>query len=305
MSLGACEGSKPFTSFRMTHEIRRCTWLAGLGQILLGVLVFLLVVVIIAAGFGIYTVRRSFPQVKGDIQVNGLDGPVDIYRDEFGIPHIYAATEHDLFFAQGYVHAQDRFWQMDFWRHIGSGRLSEMFGKSQLDTDKFLRTWAGRAWPSGAETIDPESRHSAEPTPTASMPTWPITGQRPQPGVCRAQADSTADYQPEPWQPLHTLTWAKAMAWDLGGNMDDEIAAGPAHKSFTPAQVAELYPPYPTDHPVIVPGFSLPAGIAASSGQQLARSSDSMRRCRRSADKTPVWITSRALGLRASAPTTG
>src|SRR4030042_655227 len=87
---------------------------------------------------------KSFPQIDSEISVAGLDGPVDIYRDQMGIPHIYASTTHDLFFAQGYIHAQDRFWQMDFWRHIGSGKLSEMFGESQLATDKFLRTlgWA-------------------------------------------------------------------------------------------------------------------------------------------------------------------
>ena len=81
---------------------------------------------------------KSFPQIDGEIQLEGLNGPVDIYRDKMGIPHIYATTSHDLFFAQGYVHAQDRFWQMDTWRHIGSGTLSEMFGKGQVETDTFL-----------------------------------------------------------------------------------------------------------------------------------------------------------------------
>ena len=86
----------------------------------------------------------SFPQVNGDINLPGLDGPVDVYRDEMGIPHIYASTMHDLFMAQGYVQAQDRFWQMDAWRHIGSGTLSEMFGGGQLETDAFLRTLGWR-----------------------------------------------------------------------------------------------------------------------------------------------------------------
>ena len=117
---------------------------AGLGLLAL--------VVLLGGGGGFYfksylpgtVAPKSFPQVDGEIQLEGLNAQVDIYRDSMGIPHIYASTQHDLFFAQGYVHAQDRFWQMDFWRHIGSGRLSEMFGDSQLDTDKFLRTlgWA-------------------------------------------------------------------------------------------------------------------------------------------------------------------
>jgi len=87
--------------------------------------------------------EKSFPQIDGEIKVDGLDGVVDIYRDNMGIPHIYASTSHDLFFSQGYVHAQDRFWQMDSWRHIGSGELSKMFGSGQVETDSFLRTSAG------------------------------------------------------------------------------------------------------------------------------------------------------------------
>ena len=86
--------------------------------------------------------KKSFPQVEGEIQIPGLDGEVRIYRDAYGVPQIYATSHHDLFFAQGYVHAQDRFWQMDFWRHLGAGRLAEMLGKPMLETDRFLRTLA-------------------------------------------------------------------------------------------------------------------------------------------------------------------
>lgn len=103
-------------------------------------LVALLVVATVVGVFGFFLVRRSFPPVDGELQVRGLDQAVEIIRDVDGVPHIYASTGHDLFFAQGYAHAQDRFWQMDFWRHIGSGRLSEMFGDSQVETDMFLRS---------------------------------------------------------------------------------------------------------------------------------------------------------------------
>ncbi len=114
-------------------------------RILIGIVIL---AVIIGAGGTFYfksyipntVAPKSFPQINGEIKVAGLDGAVDVYRDKMGIPHIYAANTHDLFFAQGYVHAQDRFWQMDFSRHVGSGRLSEMFGKGQVDTDSFLRT---------------------------------------------------------------------------------------------------------------------------------------------------------------------
>ncbi len=213
-----------------------------------------LVIAILAAIFIPVTVRRSFPQVSGVVQLTALDGSVDIYRDSSGIPHIYAASQHDLFFAQGYVHAQDRFWQMDFWRHIGSANLSEMFGESQLDTDKFLRTlgW-GRVAQQELGQYDPDT--------IAIMQAYSD-------GVNAYLADHqgsalsleyavlkllTPSYKPAPWQPVNSLTWGKVMAWDLGGNLDYEIARAVLLKTLTPQQVADLYPPFPSDHPIIVP----------------------------------------------------
>jgi penicillin amidase len=107
-------------------------------KVLIGILVVILAVSVLLAILIPYNITRSFPKTEGQIQVSGLNAPVEVFRDSFGVPHIYASTAHDLFFAQGYIHAQDRFWQMDFWRHIGSGRLSEMFGDAQLETDQVL-----------------------------------------------------------------------------------------------------------------------------------------------------------------------
>ncbi len=124
-----------------------------LGKFLGRGLIFLVVLALIAAAGGLFyfksylpntVAQQSFPQTDGELKVTGLDSPVDVYRDKMGIPHIYASTTHDLFFTQGYVHAQERFWQMDTWRHIGSGELSKMFGKGQVETDTFLRTLGWR-----------------------------------------------------------------------------------------------------------------------------------------------------------------
>src|SRR5699024_7360216 len=89
-------------------------------------------------------VRGSFPTADGEIALPGLDAAVTVHRDESGVPTIEAETVHDLFLAQGFVHAQDRFWEMDFRRHVTSGRLSELFGESQLGTDTFIRTLGWR-----------------------------------------------------------------------------------------------------------------------------------------------------------------
>lgn len=227
-------------------------------KVLFGLLIILLLIALSAAIFIPYSIRRSFPRVGGEIRLGGLEAPVEVIRDEYGIPHIYATTQHDLFFAQGYVHAQDRFWQMDFWRHIGSARLAEMFGESQLDNDIFLRTlgWA-RIAEQELALLDENS--------LAILQAYAD-------GVNAYLADhgGTAlsleylflrilnpGYQVEPWQPLHTLTWAKAMAWNLGGNMDQEIERAVLLQTLTPEQVASISPGYPSAHPLIVPDFHL------------------------------------------------
>src|SRR5690554_5853589 len=74
--------------------------------------------------------RRAAPAPGGRLSVAGLRAPVDIHRYEWGVPHIYAANDHDLFFAQGFTHAQDRLFQMEINRRLGQGRLAEMIGPS-------------------------------------------------------------------------------------------------------------------------------------------------------------------------------
>jgi len=224
--------------------------------------ILVLVLALILAVLAPITARRSFPQVNGELRIKGLNQPVDIYRDDFGIPHIYASNPHDLFFAQGYVHAQDRFWQMDFWRHIGSGRLSEMFGESQLKTDQFLRTlgWA-RVAQRELGMIDAQTREILE-SYAAGVNAY-LEGRKPEDLSLEYTILKllNPDYQIESWQPLHTLTWAKAMAWDLRGNMNEEIDRAILLKSLSMEQVQELYPPYPADHPLIVSKAEAQAGM--------------------------------------------
>ena len=110
-------------------------------RVALIVLVLVLVIAVAALAIGGFVaVRSPFPDTDGELELAGLNETVHVYRDEFGVPHIYAFNEHDLYFAQGYVHAQDRFWQMEFWRHIGQGRISEIVGEAGLEQDRFIRT---------------------------------------------------------------------------------------------------------------------------------------------------------------------
>lgn len=217
------------------------------------ILVALLLVVLAATAYGIFTVRNSFPQISGELEVAGLDSTVEVLRDELGVPHIYASTQHDLFFAQGYTHAQDRFWQMDFWRHIGAGRLSEMFGESQVETDKFLRAmgWGAIAEEEWEQLGSPvrDILQSYADGVNAYLDTHSGSEISLEYAILPLQ---NSGYEIEPWHPVNTLTWAKVMSWDLRNNVDEEIARAILGKDLSSDQIADLYPGFPVDKPVIV-----------------------------------------------------
>jgi penicillin amidase len=244
------------------HKLLRMILFLVLGLLVLVALLMVVVFFVLP--------RSSFPTTEGEIHPTGLAGPVDVYRDEYGIPHIYASSSHDLFFAQGYVHAQDRFWQMDFWRHIGSGRLSEMFGSATIETDMFLRTLGfEEIVTKEIEQIDKETLSALE-SYAEGVNAYLVDHQG---GSLSLEYVIlkliNADYIPEPWQVQHTLSWAKMMAWDLGGNMDTEIRRAILAEVLSSEQLQDIFLPYPADHPVILPGFQL-AGNQVDGTQQIA-----------------------------------
>ncbi len=208
------------------------------------------VVLLLVAGLvtAVYTVRRSFPQLDGNVTVIGPGADITVVRDDHGIPQVYADTPHDLFFGQGYVQAQDRFFQMDFRRHVTSGRLSELFGQHALETDMFVRTLGWR-------------RVAEQELPLLSTATRSYL-EAFSDGVNAYLADHQGTrlsleyaalrlgglaYTPEEWTPADSLAWLKAMAWDLGGNMDDEINRTLESLTLSRVQIQQLYPDYPYD----------------------------------------------------------
>ncbi len=224
-----------------------------LGKILKIIGVLILLVVIVAAGGGYFVTRRNFPAIKGDIKVAGLESQVEVYRDSWGVPHIYASNPHDLFFAQGYVHAQDRFWQMEFWRRQGSGRLSEILGESAVGNDRFIRTlgWH-RTAAQELELLDGELLAVLE--AYADGVNAYISTHRGRLGLEFTILGLTGvKFEPEPWTPLNTITWAKVMAWGLSGNMDAELLRANIAARLGTSAVSALVRPYPDDYPVIVP----------------------------------------------------
>jgi penicillin amidase len=198
------------------------------------------------AYWSISTVRASFPQTKGSITLEGLAGPVDVKRDGYGIPQIYASSDEDLFMAQGYVQAQDRFYEMDVRRHMTAGRLSEMFGESQVDNDEFLRTlgWHRVAKEEYDSKLSDSTKKYLQ--AYAKGVNAYLAGKDGQDiSLEYAALGFTNDYKPEQWTPVDSVAWLKAMAWDLRGNMQEEIDRALMTSRLGPKQIADLYPRYP------------------------------------------------------------
>lgn len=237
-----------------------------------GLLIFILSLTVLLSLWVIWLIRRPFPTYDGRVQIAGLSQPVTILRDQLGIPHIYAQNRHDLLLAQGYVHAQDRFWQMEFWRHIGQGRISEIVGEAGLDSDKFIRTVGWNRI--GQETIDfyaasaPEYLGELEAYSAGVNAYLEETNNALSVNLSILQLVND-NWEIEPWTPLNSITWGVVMSHDLSGNYGDELRRARLVEALGAEQAADLFPDYPTDRPVIVPTAAstqrpiLPAPITA------------------------------------------
>lgn len=246
-------------------------------RFVIGLLITVLVLAVVAAGLGWWTVQRSFPTMSGTIDVPGLGAEVTVVRDDAGIPQLYAETDHDLFVAQGYVHAQDRFWEMDFRRHVTSGRLAEMFGESQVGTDTFIRTldWRGIAeqeydalgemprsyYDAYAEGVNAylDQRSGAD----LSLEYAVLGLQNP-------------DYSPEPWSGVDSIAWLKAMAWDLRSNLGDEIDRAMLSTVLPADEVARLHPDFAWDTMPTIVGGQPAADTAALSATSIPGAGDTI-----------------------------
>ncbi len=177
------------------------------------VLIALLALVIIAGAViagGIWFVKRAKPDYDAVVSGAPVQSAVDVARDSAGVPHVWAANIEDMLFAQGYVHAQERLWQMELFRRVAEGRLSEVIGEQLLDTDKFLRTlgiW--QAAEINERQLAPAQRRQLE-AYVNGVNHWLQTHSGPLPPEF-----VTLRIQPEPWTMRHSLAIEKIMSWDL------------------------------------------------------------------------------------------
>ncbi len=222
----------------------------------IGVTLGLLVALFVAALFVLLAPSRSFPTTDGVLEIDGVHERVEIHRDAYGVPTIIASDERDLWFAQGYVHAQDRFWEMDLRRHATAGRLAELFGSSQVPTDTFVRTLGLRDIAEAeVADADDETRRMLE-AYAAGVNAW-MDGRRAsrlslEHGMLRLTGPLR--YRPEPWGPADSVAWLKAMAWDLADVESDLVRARLSVTDLGPDRDwRTLYPDAPGTHPPIIP----------------------------------------------------
>ena len=198
---------------------------AGLTKLLAGLVLALLVF-----GAGTYfQVRGSLPAYAGRFAAKGLKAPVEILRDRHAVPHIIAGSIEDAAFGLGFVHAQDRFWQMELMRRVGQGRLAEIVppaiaGTGVVDSDRTMRGLGlYRAASDSVGALSPAIRAILEGY-AAGVNAW-LADDDQQFGLELALVKllSGGRYKPEPWRPADSMVWAKIMALGLDGNWRGEL----------------------------------------------------------------------------------
>jgi penicillin G amidase len=211
--------------------------------------------VLAAAGFYI-ALRNTVPSPSGALVIADLSAPVEVVRDREGVPHIFAKSIDDLYCALGFIHAQDRLWQMELLRRAGQGRLSEIFGELTYGTDVFLRTldlygYAERS----LAGLTPEARRALEAYATGvnafigRKVGWFEPRLPPEFLLMR--------HRPEPWRPADSVVGLKMMALDLSTNLNFEFARLTyAANGFSAAEIEDLVPPNASDRVPPLPEFA-------------------------------------------------
>ena len=205
----------------------------------------LVAVLLVAAAVGYVWMRGSLPELDGTVSAVGIAAPVEIIRDRNGVPHVVARSRDDALYGLGYVHAQDRLWQMEVNRRIGAGRLSEVLGKYTLTLDRTMRVLGlYRSAQRNYANLDAATRRALE-SYAAGVNTFIASRdflRRPLPPEF-----IVLGVEPEPWGPEDSLVSGKMVAFELSVNMREELLRASLAQILDPQQLADIYPAYP--HP--------------------------------------------------------
>ena len=189
--------------------------------------------------------RWALPQIDGELRLAGLKAEVRIERDEHGIPTIRAQSAVDLAFGLGVAHAQDRLWQLETHRRIGSGRLAEAFGESAVDADRVLRALGVRR---AAQAQWDRTRGESRELLLAYASGVNATVKQ----AMRARPPEFVllNLQTEDWSPVDSIAWSIMMAWDLGANWTNELLRLRLAMQLSKERIDDVLPPYPGEKPL-------------------------------------------------------
>jgi len=217
--------------------------------------IIILLIVIIAAGlFFVNSIKKAaVPDYGEDLVLATLNSEVTVYRDDRGLPHIYAENEHDLYLVTGYIMAQERLWQMDLIRRATTGRLSEIFGEDYLNTDLFLRSL--KMTEKSRMVIDSCDRDVLE------CVQWFVDGVNSyldDAGSKLPVEFRILGYKPDRWTLEHTVNIIGYMGWDLaGGNLSGDIFLYRLANAIGEEKVSQLIPFLNYTGTPVYPGFNL------------------------------------------------
>ncbi len=199
------------------------------------IVVFLVLLAAGAAGVLFLYARASIPDFDGRRVIAGMTEPVTVIRDENAVPHIYAATDLDGYRALGFVHAQDRFFQMEMNRRLGAGRIAEIAGAGALPIDRFMRLLNFPVLVAEiVEQMDPAPRAALE-AYSEGVNAWLSSDER------RLPPEFLLTLEPEPWRPEDSVIWGKLMALRLSGNFNTELLRARLAKRLSEGQIADLW----------------------------------------------------------------
>jgi penicillin amidase len=255
-------GTSSWTTQKEPHRTRRLFL-----RLLIYAIVLALLVAAGAAGYGYWRIRHSLPQLDGTIQVTGLASRVEVRRDARGVPHLRALSLQDLLFAQGYVTAQDRLWQMDLSRRLAFGELSEIFGERTLRLDIENRTLGLRQVAERAVVeMDPESQKLLA-AYTQGVNAFISTH------MDRLPVEFLLlRYQPRLWQPIDTFGVAINMAKYLNLSWPDKLMREHIRSKVSEDLYADLFPDHsPYDHPVAEPVPAPPKALDLTHAEPLPK----------------------------------
>src|SRR6267378_4322580 len=208
-----------------------------------GAVGLLALLMVLGGGVALY-LRSSLPQTSGRLVVPGLHAEIRIDRDTDGVPLITARDDEDAAFGLGFVHAQDRLFQMELQRRYGAGRLAEIFGPEAAANDRQMRVLGlYRAAEAEIPFLSAEVRSGLE-AYAAGVNAFLATHRGALPPEFLLLR-----FSPEPWRPADSLVWGKLMAVRLGGNYRGELLRARMARTIPPADLAVLYPEYPKDAP--------------------------------------------------------